>query len=263
MPDMSPRLATRSGPVTGRYARALRGLPVRLPLSAWLRLAAGFAIISACGALFAGILDAVLEGDDISRFDQPLTAYLAAHRTGGLTALSRTLTTIGGAAVLIPLTALAAAALAWAGRTWRPLWITALTLAGSQLLVATIKLLVARPRPSAIFAVLTAHGYSFPSGHATSSLAAFGILAWLTNTVMSHRPAQAVVRTIAGLLAAGIGLSRIYLGVHYLSDVLAAWALGAGWLTAVIATLTAASGLRNRPETETPNPGIAEGSTNR
>jgi undecaprenyl-diphosphatase len=226
----------------------LRTLPARLPPRAWLRLAAGFAVVVACGAVFAGILDAVIEGDDISRFDQPLTAYLAAHRTGGLTTLFRTLTTIGSAAVLIPLAALAAASLAWYGRTWRPLWITALALAGSQLLVGTIKLLVARPRPSAIFAVLTANGYSFPSGHATSSLAAFGILAWLTAAVVSHRLAQVIAWTIAILLALGVGLSRIYLGVHYLSDVLAAWALGAGWLTAVIAALTTAADLHSRPD---------------
>ena len=258
-------MATRVDQTATRTAasRSARALRARLPPRAWLRLAAGFAVVAACGAAFAGILDAVIEGDDISRFDQPLTAYLAAHRTGGLTTLFRTLTAIGGAAVLTPLAALAAALLAWYGRTWRPLWIAALTLAGSQLLVATIKLLVARPRPGAIFAVLTAHGYSFPSGHATSSLAAFGILAWLTAAVVSRRPVQVTVWTIAILLALGVGLSRIYLGVHYLSDVLAAWALGAGWLAAVIAALTTASGLRNRPEAESPNPGIAEGSTNR
>jgi len=126
----------------------------------------------------------------------------------------------------------------------RPPWIAAIALAGSQLLVVTIKLLVARPRPETIFAVLTAGGYSFPSGHATSSLAAFGILAWLTTTLTGHRPTQVIAWTAAGLLAAGIGLSRIYLGVHYLSDVLAAWTLGAGWLAAIITTLTTATHLR-------------------
>lgn len=208
-------------PAAGR----LRALPARLPPRAWMWLSAGFTAVTICGVIFAELLDAVREQDDVARLDQPVTAYLAGHRTDALTLLFRALTTVGNAAVLIPITLGAAAALAWRGRTWRPLWIVAVTLAGSQLLVYAIKLAVARPRPAAIFAVITANGYSFPSGHATSSLAAFGILAWLITRTTTAPAARLLLWGGAAAATAGVGLSRIWLGVHYLSDVLAAWAL--------------------------------------
>jgi membrane-associated phospholipid phosphatase len=197
-----------------------------------------------CGVMFAELLDGVLDHEDVARLDRPVTAYVAGHRTDALTLVFRVLTTIGSAAVLIPLTLGAAAVLAWRSRAWRPLWIVAVTLTGSQLLVFAIKLAVARPRPATIFAVITANGYSFPSGHATSSLAALGIVAWLAGKLRTSLPVRLAIWAAALAVAAGIGLSRIWLGVHYLSDVLAAWVLGAAWLTVVITTITASTHLR-------------------
>lgn len=234
-----------------RYVTALRA---RLTPKAWLWLLAGFTAVTVCGIVFAELLDGVLEGDGVAGVDQPFTAYVAAHRTSTLTGLFRALTAVGDAASLSTLTAAVAAALAWHTRTWRPLWIAALTLAGSQTLVYTIKGLVGRPRPGTGFALATETGYSFPSGHATSGLAAFGVLAWLSTSRITHRPARVIVWAAAAGLAIGVGLSRIYLGVHYLSDVLAAWALGAGWVTVVTATISTSTQLRHRSLGRTSRP---------
>jgi len=223
----------------GRYPQVLRRPTVGLTPKGWRWLAAGFAAVTVCGVMFAALLDGVLDGEGVAAVDGPLTAWVAGHRTRALTGIFRALTGLGSAAVLIPLTAVAAAVLGRRARSWRPLWIAALTLAGSQALVYTVKMLVERTRPGNDVAVVSASGYSFPSGHATSSLAAFGILALLAANLTTRRLTRVTIWVVAAAAAAGIGLSRIYLGVHYLSDVLAAWALGAGWLTAVaVLTLT-------------------------
>lgn len=209
-------------------------------------LAVGLAVVAICGCIFVELLDAVRDQEGIARIDRPVTAWVAGHRTEVLTVLARVLSAIGGAAMRIPITLAAAAVLAWRSRSWRALWIVAATLAGSQLLVHAIKPAVARPRPAAVFALVTANGYSFPSGHTTSSLAAFGILAWLTTRTVTAPAAHLLVWSGAAAAAAGVGLSRIWLGVHYLSDVLAGWALGAAWLTLVITVVTTSAHLRER-----------------
>lgn len=89
--------------------------------------------------------------------------------------------------------------------------------------------LIARPRPPAADWTGTAFGYAFPSGHATTSLMAAGILAW----GIARRARPAVARTwcvVLALWAAGVGLTRVYLGVHWPGDVLGGWFLAAGLL---------------------------------
>src|SRR5207302_2401120 len=137
-----------------------------------------------------------------------------------------------GAAVLVALTALLALLVVWRSRSWRPMWVAAMALGGVQLLVFSLKHLIGRPRPAAALAVAPASGFSFPSGHSTSSFVAFTVLAWLAMTVVTGRAARTAVWVLVGLLIVGIGTSRMYLGVHYLTDVLGAWALAAAWVSA-------------------------------
>jgi membrane-associated phospholipid phosphatase len=210
-------------------------------------LVAGFVVTFVLGALFAELLDGVLEGNGLTTVDKPVTRFLAAHRTVGWTRLFTALTDLGGAALLVPVTALLAVAIAWRGRSWRPIWVTAVALGGVQLLVFSLKQLVGRPRPAAALAVAPTTGYSFPSGHSTSSFVAFTVLAGLSMTVVAGRLARTAVWLLAGLLVVGVGLSRMYLGVHYLTDVLGAWILAATWLSALWTSLKLAAGLRSRP----------------
>jgi len=152
-------------------------------------------------------------------WDRPVNALIAAHRSTGFTEVATTtITRLGNTLSLIAITAVAAVVLAAWSRTWRPVWLAAITLAGSSAAVTVTKLLVARPRPDQSLSAILADGYSFPSGHTTNSLAAFAAAA----TVVTGRSAQVVVWVAACLAAVVIGLSRVYLGVHYLSDVMAA-----------------------------------------
>src|SRR5204862_4889447 len=88
-----------------------------------------------------------------------------------------------------------------------------------------------RPNPPA--QLVSATGFSFPSGHSASSLVGFGLLAWLTCMLTAHRTIWATAWLAAAFGTIAVGLSRMYLGVHYPTDVLGGWALGATWLAVV------------------------------
>ncbi|MCX0272572.1 phosphatase PAP2 family protein [Nocardia zapadnayensis] len=107
-----------------------------------------------------------------------------------------------------------------------------LTGAGGLILNPVVKELVARLRPVVETPVYRTDGWSFPSGHAMSSLVCYGILLLVFAPVL-HTRARRVISGCAVLLVAAVGLSRIALGVHYLTDVLAGWLLGSLWLAAI------------------------------
>jgi undecaprenyl-diphosphatase len=230
-----------------RATRVPEFLAARLrPGTLGASLAVGFVVTFALGAGFAELLDGVLEGDGLATVDKPITRFLVAHRTVAWTRLFTALTDLGGVAVLAPLTGALAVLIAARSRSWRPIWVTAVALGGVQLLVFSLKQIVGRPRPSAALAVTPATGFSFPSGHSTSSFVAFTVLAWLAMAVLTRTATRAVMWVLAGMLVVGVGASRIYLGVHYLTDVLGAWILAAAWLSALLTSLTLATGLRHR-----------------
>jgi undecaprenyl-diphosphatase len=89
-----------------------------------------------------------------------------------------------------------------------------------------IKTIVARPRPDDVIHLVEAHGYSFSSGHAITSMFFFGMAIWLVRRYVENRALKNFLTVILLIPAIGIGLSRIYCGVHYPTDVLAGWFLG-------------------------------------
>jgi undecaprenyl-diphosphatase len=144
-------------------------------------------------------------------------------RAAWLTSIAKALTTFGSSAVVLPLAALAAAALA-ARRRWAELGVLVVGMAAIVLGFHELKAAVDRPRPAG--ALVGFSGSSFPSGHAAYST----FYVWLAVTiVMRLRPGMARAAAVVGAgvaLTALVGLSRVYLGVHYMSDVSAGWALG-------------------------------------
>jgi undecaprenyl-diphosphatase len=106
--------------------------------------------------------------------------------------------------------------------------------AGSQVLVALLKTLFDRPRPEAGSAIALPSSASFPSGHATAGAASLGAAAVLAAERLPSRRARAVLWTTTVLLGVAVGLSRIALNVHYVSDVVAGWCLGIAWLSACL-----------------------------
>jgi len=161
---------------------------------------------------------------------------LAVHHDALVMAL-KVLSTIGSAGVYFPLFAAVAVWLAWR-RLPRLAVFVVVTVAGSALLNALVKLVVHRARPVVADPVAHAAGKSFPSGHAQSAIVAASVLLLVFLPVVRSRwrPLAAAV-ALAMVLA--IGFARVTLGVHFVSDVLAGYALGAAWVAAMIAAFNA------------------------
>lgn len=118
-------------------------------------------------------------------------------------------------------------------------WKRAAILLSCDLVVASVlntflKDVFHRPRPQPFFGIPPPHTYSFPSGHALFSICFYGMLAALLSARLERPLARALVWIFATLLALGIGFSRVYLGVHYPSDVLGGWALAVAWVSVLL-----------------------------
>ncbi|TPG10830.1 phosphatase PAP2 family protein [Sphingomonas oligophenolica] len=113
------------------------------------------------------------------------------------------------------------------------LWLTALALALATLTggwaVDLIKHVIVRARPDLIPHLVAASGYSFPSGHSANSAIVYLTLAALASQITRTRPTRMYLFAIAILLSGAVGISRVYLGVHWPSDVLAGWSFGTLW----------------------------------
>jgi membrane-associated phospholipid phosphatase len=171
--------------------------------------------------------------------------FVLAHRTEWMTAVMRSLTWAGSSAVLILLIAAVGGALLVRRRdAWPLLWLAA-GLGGANLLFRFAKVLVAQPRPSAALHLASASGFGFPSGHAASAIACWGMLAVVLASGRSRREASALA-TCSTLVVLLVGASRIYLGVHWWSDVAAGLALGGSWLCILCAAFFAAPSAADR-----------------
>jgi membrane protein DedA with SNARE-associated domain/membrane-associated phospholipid phosphatase len=197
-------------------------------------------------ALFVLVAYTVAIGGDPGPTPGDETAIeLVGHlRSGALTSVAKAVTWLGSGAVVWALAALAAALLAWR-RRWAELWVLLAGMAITQIGIVEIKDAVDRPRPPE--PLVSSSGSSFPSGHAAHAV----IYLWLAVTiVMRLRPGMArgaAVVTAGLVLTVAVGLSRVYLGVHYLSDVSGGWALGAAAFSFCAAIGLTISQLRHNP----------------
>jgi undecaprenyl-diphosphatase len=140
----------------------------------------------------------------------------------------RDLTALGGATWLIFLTAATAGALALM-RQGRSALLLIAAVAGGQVLSHLTKGLFARPRPELVSHEAYVHTASFPSGHSMMAAVVYLTLAVMLARATPKRPLKAYYVGLATLLTVAVGVSRVYLGVHWPSDVLAGWMIGAAW----------------------------------
>jgi len=194
------------------------------------RLIAILGFVSAVGALlfFAWIAEEMLEGDT-AQFDSQVTSVVHAHSTDRLTTIMRSLTFFGSSVVMTPLSILTLA-VCYIKREFHALKMLAADFAGALVLEAVLKSAFHRARPVPFFDIPTPTSYSFPSGHALFSFCFFAGLAVVISPRLARPMAKITVWFAALLLIFGIGFSRIYLGVHYPSDVLAGYAAGFVWM---------------------------------
>ena len=194
------------------------------------------AIVIACGAALLGELaEEVAEAEDIVRFDTEVANALAPHRTETLVEVFKWITFLGSGVGVATAGALTTIVL-WIRARHRlilPLWVT---IAGAQLTTWLGKRVFDRERPDFLVGVVE-ESASFPSGHATASMAAYGLIAWLIAREARTWRGRFEVLFWSGALIFLIGFSRIFLSVHFVSDVAAGMLVGGIWLLAGIAWL--------------------------
>jgi undecaprenyl-diphosphatase len=194
---------------------------------------AGVAVAIALLWLFAVIADEVPENGMMVRLDRGITAWIQARESERGETIFWWVSWLGSTGLAVML--LVATAWLLERRHRLDAIMLAAACAGSTALNALLKLIFHRDRPEFASEFIRRHTYSFPSGHAMESIACLGMLAYLLCQHL-HRPLHRRL-LVAGtvLLIGAIGVSRVYLGVHYVSDVVGGYAAGGVWLLVSIA----------------------------
>lgn len=208
---------------------------------------------------FAELADEVLEGETAS-IDERL---LLAMRTpadlsdpigpGWLEEMGRDFTALGGVGVLV-LLSLAVLGFLLLLRKYRTALLMLVTVGGGMLLSSVLKLGFARPRPDLVPHESIVYTASFPSGHSMMSAVTYLTLGALLARTQAHWRVKAYLLVVAVAVTVLVGVSRVYLGVHWPTDVLAGWTAGAVWalLAWLVARTLQRRGTIEREETEEP-----------
>lgn len=200
-----------------------------------LHLTAGVAMLVLATALFAQMAGAVVAGAPITQLDVEVANWLHAHARAndGLRAFLLLLTHMHSTPGILAMTLLAGI---WLYRRGHRYWILALvaSVPGGQILNVLLKHSFERARPHFVEPLLELSTYSFPSGHAMGATVLYGFLACYAARQACSWWGRVLPFVLALAMVATVAFSRMYLGVHYLSDVLAAVAEGCGWLAICI-----------------------------
>jgi len=209
--------------------------PPPTPPANW-RLLAGLIIFAIMTLIVGELGEHIANGAPLTLTDIRLSAWLEANRTPGLTTVFRIATELGStwwaisSAVVFGLYLISRRRFYWLATVW-------LSVFGGMLLNVQLKSIFQRVRPSFSNPVLSLTGYSFPSGHTMAATVLYTVLAAYLLTHVRRRPARLLIVLVAVFLIAAVGFSRIYLGAHYLTDVLGAIAEGLAWVTLCLVTL--------------------------
>jgi undecaprenyl-diphosphatase len=199
-----------------------------------LHLTIGFVVSLATLWLFGGVTEDVINHEPLTAVDLQLAGWLRAHAAPVGDRMAMVVTTIGSPAAIAVLAVVVAAVLVHR-RWWIVLvgWLAAN--GGGGMLDVALKSVIHRARPTGAGVFLYGNSFSFPSGHAMGSLIGYGMLAYLLIAFWPpvHRHRTAIV-TGTAVLVVLIGMSRLYLGVHFLSDVIGGYAAGALWLVTCV-----------------------------
>jgi membrane-associated phospholipid phosphatase len=177
-------------------------------------------------ALVAAGLTVMLGG--LVALDTSVRDWLVERRSPALTAVLTAFTTIGSSVVLVSLACSVTVLLAATRRSAEAALVAGAT-AGALLLWPLLKNIVERTRPEDGHLVQVS-SWAYPSGHSLASAVVFGVLAVLGYRRARTRATRVAIAVTAALLVAVVGVSRVYLGVHWPTDVLAGWLIGALWL---------------------------------
>jgi undecaprenyl-diphosphatase len=207
-----------------------------------LHLTVGIALLLLAGWLFGELAEDVVTGARITVLDVQLAHWFHSHATPGFTRAMLVVTHCNG---ILGGSLMGIALAVWFWRRHARYWLIVLLIAapGGVVLNGVMKHIFQRARPHFDDPLLSLDTYSFPSGHTASATVFYGVLACYLIRRLHTWPARSAVAVAACAAVLLVALSRMYLGAHYLSDVLAAMAEGAAWLAICI---TAVSTLHRR-----------------
>ena len=204
-----------------------------------LSFTVGLVVLIASTWILGSVLEDVASREEVALFDAPIVSYLAAHRIGWLTTTMRGITQLGGGLFVAFLVIAGGLILRRCSGSWRPMLLLAAAVTGTKAIELLIKFGIGRSRPPIEWMVIPATGWAFPSGHATQSTAVLGALAYVIAERLSDWNDKVRVWALAVGAAFLVGVSRVYLGVHWPTDVLGGWALAGAWLAFLFTTTSA------------------------
>ena len=201
----------------------------------FLTAAVGMVLVAALSLLGAAVYDAVTEHDGISTLDRPALQEALGLRSPGLDRVLTGFTHLGGPTGMTIIALAITALMVWRWRSRTPLVLMLIAVTGSLLLTVVGKNVVGRVRPPQSEAVPPFEtSPSFPSGHALNSTVIAGLVAYLLLRRLESQLARVLTVVLAAGWAVSIGLSRVFLGHHWLTDVMFGWVVGLAWLFCVI-----------------------------
>ncbi len=221
-------------------------------------------LVAALGTwIFEELADKVTAGAT-QAFDDSVIRWMGAHHTKMLDAIAIEITALGTGTVVLMIVTVAGLFLVLTQHKYSALLLLVSTF-GGLVLNGILKIGFNRPRPAIFLPEVNTISSSFPSGHAMNAAIVYGTVAYLAARLHKRRWARALVMTAALIVIVLISVSRLYLGVHYPSDVVAGVAIGIAWAGFCMATLEAIQkfGVRRDPrilEKERPAPGGPEAS---
>lgn len=184
-------------------------------------------------AVFVAVAASYVDGGAVVDLDLRVESWVAANMPAWAEWLARPFTWAGGLFGITLVSAVAVIALERCLRRADSILVIVVA-AGAFLLTAGLKQVYERARPDAGSAIRLPHSYSFPSGHAATGIAVFGVLALLAAERARTRHARGLWLVCGFSLGAAVGMSRVVLNVHFVSDVIAGFCVGLAWLCACL-----------------------------
>ncbi len=186
-----------------------------------------------CAWVFIGLTQDVIAHEEAALSDPGVMRFVVDHRVAWATRLMKSVTWLGSNAVLIPLVVALGGYLLLRKKDWRDIVLLVAALVGANAWYDVVKPLVGRSRPPEALHLISVSGFAFPSGHATAAIAVWGAVAVVLTAGRSGR-LKAIAWVGAALIATLVAFSRVYLGVHWWTDVVAGMSLGGAWLCLVV-----------------------------
>jgi undecaprenyl-diphosphatase len=200
-----------------------------------LYLLIGFVVLLLSAALFSEIASDVTANEFIVRFDLAVESAIHANTNPGLIQMML-IASLAGSQVIIIAAVVIGALFIWR-HNWHDLLLLVIAVGGEELINLAFKSAFNRPRPVFSDPITLANGFSFPSGHAMGSMVFYGLIAYFLMRRSKPILDRILIVLIGLLIIAIIGFSRIYLGLHYPSDVVGGYSAGLAWLAFTISGL--------------------------